>query len=60
MQDIRMARGDAQKHFRKMELKKEVVVDELRKAHRGMEEVVKKGEAEGKKLFDAAVRGLER
>ena len=60
MLDIRNARGDAQKSFRKMELDRLVVRDELRKAHKGMEEVVKKGEAEAKKLHDNAVKALER
>ena len=58
--DVRNARGEAQKRFRKMELQKLVVVDELRKAHKGMEDVVKKGSDEAKKVHDAAVRALER
>jgi len=60
LQDIRMARGEAQKRFRKMELGKLVGVDELRKAHKSMEEVVKKGEGEGRVLCEGAVKALER
>jgi hypothetical protein len=55
-----MARGEAQKRFRKMELGKLVGVDELRKAHKSMEEVVKKGEGEGRVLCEGAVKALER
>lgn len=58
--EIRNARGDAQKRFRRMDIEKLVVVDELRKAHKGMEEVVKKGMEEAKRVFDGAVKGLER
>ena len=58
--DVRNARGDAQKRFRKMELQKVVVVDELRKAHKGMEEVAKRGQEEVKKVLDGALKMLER
>lgn len=58
--EVRNARGEAQKRHRKMELQKLVVPDELKKAHRGMEEVVKKGQEEVKKVFENAVRALER
>ncbi|KAK5050385.1 hypothetical protein LTR84_003666 [Exophiala bonariae] len=57
--DIRKARGDAQKRHRKMELGKLVIVDELHKAHKQMEEVVKKGQDEAKKVFEAAVKSLD-
>lgn len=52
--------GEAQKVFRKMELEKLVRADELRKAHKGMEEVVKKGQEEVKKVGEGAIKGLER
>ncbi|KAI1613773.1 ribosome recycling factor [Exophiala viscosa] len=58
-QDVRNARGDAQKRFRKMELGKMVIQDELRKAHKQMEDVVKKGQDECKKVFEAAVKVLD-
>ena len=57
--EVRTARGDAQKKFRKMELQKTVVVDELRKAHKGMEDVVKKGQDEVKRVYEAALKTLE-
>ncbi|KAK5195501.1 ribosome-recycling factor [Exophiala xenobiotica] len=57
-QDVRNARGDEQKRFRKMELGKMVVEDELRKAHKQMEDVVKKGQDECKKVYEAAVKAL--
>ena len=93
--DVRTARGDAQKRFRKMELGKkarwkrppspslplqsfpqgvfqlsadfpppfpsqQVIRDELRKAHDQMEKVAKKGQEEVQKLYEAAIKGLER
>ncbi len=57
-QEVRNVRGDEQKRFRKMELGKMVVVDELRKAHKQMEDVVKKGQDECKKIYEAAVKAL--
>lgn len=57
--DVRNARGDAQKRFRKMELNKLVIKDELHKAHKGMEDVAKKGQDEVKKVFDNAVKALQ-
>ena len=58
--EVRTARGEAQKVFRRMELEKLVIKDELHKAHKGMEEVVKKGQEEVKRFGDAAVKALER
>ena len=58
-QEVRNARGEAQKRHRKMELQKLVLKDELHKAHKAMEDVVKKGQDECKKVFDAAVKALE-
>lgn len=57
--EVRNARGDAQKRFRKMELEKLVIKDELVKAHKGMEEMVRKGQDEVKRLFDQAVKSLQ-
>jgi len=57
--DVRNARGEAQKRHRKMELRKLVVVDELRKAHKQMEEVVRKGQDEAKKTYEQAVKSLD-
>lgn len=57
--EVRNARGDAQKRHKTMEKQKLVVVDELRKAHKGMEEVAKKGADEAKRVFDGAVKALQ-
>lgn len=57
--EVRNARGDAQKRFRKMELNKLVIQDELKKAHKGMEDVAKKGQDEVKKVFDNALKTLQ-
>lgn len=58
--EVRNVRGDAQKKFRKMELEKLVIQDELRKAHKGMEDVVKRGQDEVKKIYEGALKALER
>jgi ribosome recycling factor len=58
--EVRTARGDAQKRYRKMELGKKVVIDELRKAHEGMEKVAQKGQEEVKKVYEQAIKALER
>lgn len=58
--EVRTARGDAQKRHRKMELGKKVIKDELRKAHDGMEKVSVKGQEEVKKVYEQALKGLER
>ena len=57
--DVRNARGDAQKRFRRMELEKLVIQDELRKAHKQMEEVVKKGQDDVKKVYEGSLKALE-
>lgn len=57
--DVRNARGDAQKRHRKMELNKLVIKDELAKAHKGMEEVAKKGQDEVKKVYENALKTLQ-
>ncbi|KAK5940697.1 ribosome-recycling factor [Knufia obscura] len=57
--EVRNARGDAQKRFRRMELNKLVIQDELKKAHKGMEDVAKKGQDEVKKVFDNALKTLQ-
>jgi hypothetical protein len=43
-----------------MELGKKVVVDELRRAHEGMEKVAQKGQEEVKKIYEQAIKSLER
>ncbi|RMZ85225.1 hypothetical protein DV738_g192, partial [Chaetothyriales sp. CBS 135597] len=58
--EVGNARAEAQKRFRKMELEKRVVVDELRKAHKGMEDVAKQGQAQVKTVLDAALKALSR
>ena len=57
--EVKNARGEAQKRHKTMEKNKVVVVDELRKAHEGMEEVAKKGAEEVKRIYDGAVRALQ-
>lgn len=57
--DVRNARGDAQKRHRKMELDKLVIKDELVKAHKGMEEVARKGQDEVKKVYENALKTLQ-
>lgn len=57
--EVRNARGDAQKRFRKMENQKLVIVDELHKAHKQMEEIVRKAQDECKKLYDNAAKAME-
>lgn len=41
-----------------MELGKLVIVDELHKAHKMMEEVVRKGNDEAKKVYEASLKAL--
>ena len=43
-----------------MELGKLVIRDELKKAHDGMEKVAQKGQEEVKKIYEQALKGLER
>lgn len=57
--EVRNARGDAQKRFRKMELQKLVIKDEIQKAHKTMEEVARKGQDEVKKVYDSALKALQ-
>ena len=57
--DVRNARGDAQKRHRKMELAKLVIKDELAKAHKGMEDVARKGQDEVKKVYENALKALQ-
>lgn len=58
--EVKNARGEAQKRYRRMELGKLVIVDEIRKGHKGMEEVVKKGQEEVKRVGENAIKALER
>ncbi|KAK5071080.1 hypothetical protein LTR64_007583 [Lithohypha guttulata] len=57
--EVRNARGDAQKRHRKMELNKLVIRDELAKAHKGMEEIARKGQEEVKKVYENALKALQ-
>lgn len=56
--EIREVRGQMQKRFRRMEIEKLVIVDEIKKAHKKMEEVVRKGNEDAKKAVDGAVKAL--
>ena len=58
--DVRTARGDAQKMFNKWEKDKAVIVDKLHKARQGMEKVVKGGSDEVKRVYETALKTLER
>jgi ribosome recycling factor len=56
---IQQARQEHNKLLRKYELNREVLPDDLQKAKKGMEEVVKKGHTEVKRIADGAKRVLE-
>jgi ribosome recycling factor len=56
---IQMARQEHNKMLRKSELNREVLPDDLQKAKKRMEEVVKKGHTEVKRISDGAKRVLE-
>jgi ribosome recycling factor len=56
---IRNARGAMQKKLRAIELKKAARPDDLKKAHKEMEKVVEKGNADIKKIVDAAKKTME-
>jgi ribosome recycling factor len=58
--EVKGVRGDAQKRYRRMELEKLVIKDEIRKGHKGMEEVVKKAQEEIKRVGEAGIKALER
>lgn len=57
--EIREARGMHQKRLRGMQLARTVRPDDLQKAQREMEGVVKRGNDEVKKIFEGAKRVLE-
>lgn len=56
---VQDARGAHHKKLRKYQIDKSVRPDDLQKAHKGMEEVVKKGLGEVKRIVDGAKRVLE-
>jgi ribosome recycling factor len=56
---IRDARASMQKRLRAMELKKVARPDDLKKAHKDMEKVVEKGNADVKKVVEAAKKAME-
>jgi ribosome recycling factor len=56
---IQTARQEHNKRLRKYELNKDVLPDDLQKAKKRMEEVVKKGHTEVKRISDGAKRVLE-
>ncbi|KAL6712199.1 ribosome-recycling factor [Coniothyrium glycines] len=56
---IQSARQDHNKMLRKFEIEKEVRPDDLQKAKKRMEEVIKKGHTEVKRITDGAKRVLE-
>jgi len=57
--NVKNARQAHQKKLRQMELGKRVRPDDLQKAHKQMEEVVKRGSEQVKDLVDGAKRVLE-
>lgn len=56
---IRDARAAMQKRLRTMELNKSARPDDIRKAHKDMEKIVEKGNADIKKAVDAARKTME-
>ena len=56
---IQQARQEHNKKLRKFEVNREVLPDDLQKAKKLMEEVVKKGHTEVKRISDGAKRVLE-
>jgi ribosome recycling factor len=56
---IRNARGSMQKKLRAIELKKAARPDDLKKAHKEMEKIVERGNANVKKAVDAAKKTME-
>ncbi|KAF2036623.1 ribosome recycling factor [Setomelanomma holmii] len=56
---IQVARQEHNKKLRKFELNREVLPDDLQKAKKRMEEVVKKGHVEVKRISDGAKKVLE-
>jgi ribosome recycling factor len=56
---VQRARQDHNKLIRKYELNKEVRPDDIQKAKKRMEEVIKKGHEEVKRIADGAKRVLE-
>jgi ribosome recycling factor len=56
---IRDARAAMQKRLRAMELKKVARPDDLKKAHKDMEKAVEKGNADVKKIVEAAKKAME-
>ena len=56
---IQQARQEHNKKLRTYELNRDVLPDDLQKAKKRMEDVVKKGQAEVKRISDGAQRVLE-
>jgi ribosome recycling factor len=56
---IRNSRAAMQKRLRAMELNRSARPDDIRKAHKDMEKVVEKGNADVKKAVDAAKKAME-
>jgi ribosome recycling factor len=56
---VRNARAAMQKKLRAIELKKAARPDDLKKAHKEMEKIVEKGNADVKKTVDTARKAME-
>jgi ribosome recycling factor len=56
---IRLARGETQKKLRAMDIAKSVRRDDIQKAQKQMEDIVKAGNAEIKKILDNSKKVLE-
>lgn len=56
---MQTARQEHNKKLRKYELNKDVLPDDLQKARKRMEDVVKRGHGEVKRISDGAKRVLE-
>ncbi|KAF1911262.1 ribosome recycling factor domain-containing protein [Ampelomyces quisqualis] len=57
--EVQMARQEHNKQLRKFELNRDVLPDDLQKAKKRMEDVVKKGHTEIKRISDGAKKVLE-
>jgi ribosome recycling factor len=60
LSNIRTARQNHHKKLRALDVAKKIRPDDSRKAHKQMEEVVKKGNEEVKRILDGVKRVLER
>jgi ribosome recycling factor len=58
--NIRNARAANQKRLRNMEIKKLALPDELKKAHKDMDNIIKKADLDAKKTVEHAQKAMEK